>query len=142
MPYATQADLVERFGETELIQISNRSLGATTIDAVVVASKLADADAEIDGYLQGRYQLPLVPVPAVLLRLACDISRYHLYDDRVTEAVMQRYKDAIAYLVRVSKGEVQLGLGAGEAPPASSGGPEFATPGREFTRDSLRDFTG
>lgn len=142
MSYATQADLVARFGETEMIQISNRALTAETIDTAVVAAKLADAEAEIDGYLQGRYQLPLLPVPPVLARLACDIARYHLYDDRTTEAVTQRYRDAIAFLVRVSQGQVQLGVAEGGTPAAAGGGAEFSAPAREFTSETLRDFTG
>ena len=50
MSYASQADLTERFGATELAQRTNRTDGLT-IDTVVLGRALADADAEIDGYL-------------------------------------------------------------------------------------------
>lgn len=142
MSYATQQDLVDRFGETEVIQLSDRA-GTGAIDAAVVAAKLADAAAEIDGYLAGRYTLPLTPVPLTLQRIACDITRYHLYDDRVTEAVAQRYKDAIKFLTSVNKGDIQLGVDAdGAAPPSQSGSPDYVANDPVFTRDTLKDFVG
>lgn len=142
MPYATQQDLVDRFGETEVIQLSDRaSTGA--IDAAVVAAKLADAEAEIDSYLAGRYTLPLDPVPLTLQRIACDITRYHLYDDRPTEYVAKRYDAAVAFLKAVNKGDIQLGVDAGgAAPPSQAGAPSFTSCEPVFTRDTLKDFVG
>jgi len=105
--YATQSDLVDRFGDAELIQRTNRA-GGNTIDTAVLGRALADADAEIDGYLAARYQLPIAMPPALLVRLAADIARYHLYDDGVPDTVSQRYTDAVALLKRLSTGEVQL----------------------------------
>lgn len=141
MPYATQQDLVDRFGETEVIQLSDRA-NAGAIDVAVVAAKLADADAEIDSYLQGRYTLPLSPVPLTLQRIACDIARYHLYDDRPTEYVAKRYDAAIAFLRAVAKGDVQLGPDAGgDAPASAAGAPDHVANDPVFNRDTLRDFT-
>lgn len=141
MGYATSIDLVNRFGETELIQLSDRaSTGA--INTVVVAAKLADADAEIDGYLAGRYTLPLAAVPLALVRIACDVARYHLYDDRPTEQVSQRYKDAIRFLEMVAKGNVQLGVDSGGGVPAVTASPEHVSNEPVFSRVTLRDFTG
>ncbi|HEY1136575.1 MAG TPA: DUF1320 domain-containing protein [Xanthomonadaceae bacterium] len=141
MPYATLQHLVDRFGEDELIRISDRD-NTGAIDAGVVAGKLADADAEIDGYLAGRYTLPLTTVPEALRRIACDVARYHLYDDRVTEAVQKRYDDAIKFLRMVAKGEVQLGVDTGGAAPAVSAGPQYYEGDQVFGRNNLRDFTG
>jgi phage gp36-like protein len=142
VPYATQQDLIDRFGETEVIQLSDRaSTGA--IDAAVVAAKLADAAAEIESYLAGRYTLPLEPVPLALQRIACDIARYHLYDDRPTEYVAKRYDAAIAFLRSVNKGDIQLGVDAGgAAPPSQAGAPDFVACEPVFTRDLLKDFVG
>ena len=107
MSYATQSDMTERFGAVELAQLSDRVNG-TVIDVAVVARALADADAEIDAYLARRYQLPLASTPPVLVRMACDIARYRLYDEAVTEAVRVRYNDAVALLKRMASGEVEL----------------------------------
>lgn len=137
--YASVHDMINRYGETEMIQLSDRA-NTGLVDVVVVEAKLADASAEIDAYLQGRYDLPIVDVPVLLTRIAADIARYHLYDDRATEQVTQRYKDAVRFLESVARGTVHLGLGATAQPALITGGPEVATPGRVFTRHSLREF--
>lgn len=105
--YASQSDMVERFGATELAQRTNRVDGLT-IDAAVLARALADADAQIDSYMATRYTLPLATTPAVLNRLACDMARYGLYDDGVPATVRQRYEDAVSLLKKFASGEVQL----------------------------------
>lgn len=137
MTYATQADLVERFGETEIAQLTDRDNGAV-IDATVVARALADADAEIDGYLAARYALPLATAPALLTRLAADIARYRLYDERTTEAVRQRYQDATRMLDRIAAGTVDLGAAAPEADTGAAVAVASRAPSRVFTTDVLR----
>ncbi len=120
MTYATQQNLIDRFGEDELIQLTDRQhLGV--IDATVVSRALADADARINGYLAVRYSLPLsAPLPTELERLACDVARYALHEDRVTEIVEKRYQDAIALLRDVASGRAELGLDNTAGKPASS----------------------
>lgn len=143
MAYATRQDMVDRFGETEMIQISDRGIPATAIDAAVVDAKLADAAAEIDGYLGQRFTLPLASVPAVLKRIATDLARYHLYDDRATEQVTKRYDDAIAFLRGVAKGDLSIGVDdGGTAPTQTIGAPSFVEGESVFSRDKLRDFIG
>lgn len=141
MPYATLQDLVDRFADDELIRISDRD-DTGAINADVVAVKLADADAEIDGYLAGRYTLPLTTVPETLRRIACDVARYHLYDNRVTDTVQKRYDAAIKFLEMVARGQVQLGVDTGGTAPTVSAGPQYYQADSVFSRDKLRDFTG
>lgn len=69
------------------------------VDAVQIA--LQDSSEEIDGYIGGRYSLPLANVPSNLNRIACDIARYRLYFEQPTEHVTKLYDDAIAFLKRV-----------------------------------------
>ncbi len=107
MSYASQSDMVERFGESEVAQRTNRVDGLT-IDVAVLARALADADAQIDSYMATRYTLPLATTPPVLNRLACDMARYSLYDDGVPETVRQRYEDAVSLLKKFASGEVRL----------------------------------
>ena len=140
MPYATQADLVERFGETEIIQLSDRDRTGA-IESAVVTAKLADADAEIDAYLATRYTLPLASVPTVLKRVACDVARYHLFDDRVTDDVRRRYEDALKFLQAVAKGTVSIGVDPIGQAPASSDLPDHCAPDPVFDRKTLGDFT-
>lgn len=141
MPYAVQQNLIDRFSQVELIQLTDKGEPPTGAIVVAVLNKaLADADGEIDGYLVGVYQLPLPSVPKNLEMLACDIARYKLYDDRCPEHVQKRYDDAVKYLRSVAKGEISLSLDAlnAEAPQntaAISGGQE-----RTFDRDKLTDY--
>lgn len=139
MTYATQQNLIDRFGATELAQLTDRTAG-TTIDVTVVAKALEDADAVINGYLKAKYTLPLSPVPLVLTRVAADIARYYLYEDRVTEIVEKRYQDAVKFLKGVADGSVQLGVDAVNQAPAASGGPQYAAPDRVFNRDTLANY--
>lgn len=140
MPYATAQDLIERYGEAELIQLTDDS-GSGVIDLDVLDRALADADAEINGYLSGRYALPLGTTPPLVRRLACEIARYMLYDDAAPEQVQRRYDAALKTLHGIGAGRIQLGLDEdGAATVSVGGGPEVAAPERVFTRDTLQDF--
>lgn len=140
MTYATQADLVDRFGTEELAQRTNRVDGLT-IDTVVLGRALGDADAEIDGYLATRYSLPLASIPAVLVRLAADIARYRLSDKGISDTVRQRYEDSVSLLKRMASGDVKLG---GAAVVAAEGGSGNAvavrTPARMFGPEQLQGY--
>ena len=100
--YATEADLVARFGE----EISNLKLMVT--NPQFVDDAIQDATEEINGHIGGRYPLPLPNVPSNLKRMACDIARYRLYFQQPTEEVRKRYEDAIACLKRVADNKAHL----------------------------------
>jgi len=138
MTYATQQDLVDRFGGQEIAQLTDRTNG-TVIDATVVARALGDADAEIDGYLATRYVLPLTITPAVLVRLAADIARYRLFDDRTTEAVRQRYADAVQLLKSMASGLVKLDAGVTPLTVDSAAIPVLARSRQRTFSDALLD---
>lgn len=136
MTYATQQNMVDRFGETELKQLTDR-VDASDIDATVLGKALADADAKINGYVSTRYSLPLSPVPADLERIACDIARYFLYEDRVTDQVKQRYDDAIAWLKDVARGTVSIGVDSGGTAPAGVESVQFPESQKVFAREDV-----
>lgn len=138
MTYATQQDLVDRYGEEELIQLTDRDAVAA-IDADVVAKALSDADEVIDGYIGSRVSLPLASVPAVLVRVASDIARYFLHSDAPTEQVRTAYKDAIAWLKDVAAGRVSLGDNGTASAPAGET-IEIIGDDRIFSRSRMRDF--
>jgi len=139
MPYATLTGLVARYGEDELVQLtdSNRS-GA--IDAAALEQPIADADSEIDSYLAVRYSLPLPTTPTALARIACDITRFRLYDDQAPNEVRKRYEDAVKWLEAVAKGAVRLGLPPAEVPQATGAVAAFAGEARRCSRTSLEDY--
>lgn len=141
MSYATQQDMINRYGEHEVRLLTDRAnLGV--IDATVLAYALTQADAEIDGYLQGRFALPLATVPVLLVGIACDVARYRLAgtDIRETDPIRTRYKDAIKLLASISKGELQLGLSAGGQPAPETGAVRVVEGDRVFTPGTLSDY--
>lgn len=122
MSYATLQDLIDRFGEDELVQLTDRAAVPTdAIDAVVVERALDDARRLIDGYVAGRYRLPLDPVPDLVRRIACDLARYYLQSNKPTELVKDSYKEAVRLLEKVAAGAVTL-QAAGVEPAAVPGG--------------------
>jgi len=102
MTYATRTDLEERYGADELTQRESMLL------AGAVARALADADAEIDSYVAGAYAVPLNPVPANIVRVACSIARYRLLGSSSDEQARKDYEDAIRLLRDVQGGRAVL----------------------------------
>lgn len=135
MAYTTQQDMIDRFGQQELIQLTDRS-NTGAIDSVVLGRAMDDADAEIDGYLAVRYTLPLASPPTVLVRIASDIARYHLYDDVVPDQPKERYENAIRFLRAIADGKVDIGVPAQE----EEGGVKHSGPDRVFTDETLQDY--
>jgi phage gp36-like protein len=131
------------------VQLTNEDPTENAINTSFIDQALADASAEIDGYLDGRFALPLTDAPAVLNRLACDVAIYRLQSLRPIHDMAdarQRYEDAVQLLVRVARGEVTLGLTADNLEPAE-GKDEIAVeegsvgmPNRIFSRHTLRSY--
>ncbi|MCL7422522.1 MAG: DUF1320 family protein [Methylobacter sp.] len=132
MPYCTKQDLIDRFGEAELIQLTDRAnLGV--INDTVLDQAISDAGAEIDGYLS-KYSLPLATVPTVLVRGCCDIARYYLYDDMVPDLIAKRYDAVIRFLAQVAKGTIGIGPDTDGAVPEANNSAVMESGGRIFGR--------
>lgn len=119
MSYATLQDLIDRFDQDELDQVADA--GAGVADPARVALALGDADAEINAALIGRYALPMVPVPDILVRIASDLARESLYIDRPTEAVTERAARARALLLQIAKGTMRLDAASAASADAITG---------------------
>lgn len=137
MEYATTQDLVERFGQDEMIQLTNREIPrGDALDGAVVARAIADAAGDIDARLGGRYPVPLPRVPRIINRIACDLARYYLYENAATEQVTERYKASIKALDGIAKGDIQIGVDdSGKATPSAGGDAKMTSGGRIFGRD-------
>lgn len=140
MAYATQQDLIDRFGERELIQRTDRTLPQSTIDTAVVARHLADAQALVDGYLARAATLPLATVPAALTRITCDIARYFLWGETAEKdgPVHRAYVDALRWLRDVADGRIRLDMDGAPVAQPGGGAVSFGAAERVFSRDSLR----
>lgn len=141
MTYATQQNMLDRFGERELIALTDRD-NSGVMDDAVLANGLKLADDEINPYLVARYALPPASVPAILSGFACDIARYRLCGAEVveTEEIRNRYKDAIKFLEKVSKGEISLGLDAANQPVSSKGSVRVKSNEPVFNKSNLSDY--
>jgi len=138
--YATRTDMITRFGEEELILLTDHDGDQGVIDEAVLTQSIADASAEIDGYLGGRYSLPLPNVPAHLTRICCDIARYLLHDEHAREPIAKRYDDAIRFLKSLASGQIGLGMpDEGDASPSNNTA-QISSAGSVFARQSSKDF--
>ncbi len=144
MSYAAPQDLLNRYPNRDLVQLTNEDSAAQSVDTTVLQQALDDASAEIDGYLGARFTLPLTDPPAVLNRLAADIAMYRLQALRPLHDLAdarRRYDDAIEMLRRVAAGELTLGIASDRRETQIADGAEQAQgPARVFSRKSLRGF--
>lgn len=121
--YCNLPDLINRFGERELIELTDRNQD-DAIDTASTDAAMEDAASIIDSYLLVRYCLPLASVPVVLRNYACDIAMYNLWNLRRMgdiETIRTRYEDAIRWLERVRDYKAEI-IGA-KAKPAVSAEP-------------------
>lgn len=166
MPYATAGQLLDRFDAEEIAQRADRGVprlvtaallraaaagtslaawteeeqAAATAALALINQAVADADGTIDGYLSGRYAVPLASPPPNVGRIACDLVRYYLNDDQVTEAVEKRYTAAIAWLRDVSSGKASLGADLGAAAQPTGGSVEMVSDATVFGRKNSGGF--
>lgn len=109
MSYATAQDMLDRFGASEMEQLTDiNKPRLIAVDTLVLDRALEDATALIDGYLVGRYALPLASVPGNLKVMCCGIARYQLMSSSPDEHAKADWENAFKFLVSVSRGDVQL----------------------------------
>lgn len=166
MTYAAASELLDRFSAEEIAQRVDRSIprlvsgellqlaaaggdlsgytaaeqNAVASSLAIVAQSLADADSTIDGYLAGRNAVPLATPPLIIKRLACDLARFFIYDDQVTETIQKRYDAAIAFFRDVAAGRVSIGVDLGAAAQPSGGSVEMISDTTAFGRKNSQGF--
>lgn len=124
MRYITRDDLVAAVSMAELVQLSNDQMsnyGMEEPDWNVVDRAIVYASELIDGYISGRYTLPLVPMPGILPQLATDIARFWLHQRRINTAdfpkpVQAAYDNALKLLAQIRDGKIHLGIREVEEP--------------------------
>jgi phage gp36-like protein len=119
MAYSTLDDIKAHIPEENLIQLTDdENLG--TINQTRIDEAIEYADEIINGYLRGRYTLPLSPVPGLITKLSVDLAIFHLYSRRLElempESMMQRYKNAIKLLEQIQRGLITLGVDSDVTP--------------------------
>lgn len=111
----------------------------------LVESAIADADAEIDGYLSKRYSPPFAEPPAVLKKFSKDIAAYNLVsrkgidENDPEKTYLTRYNSAIKFLTMVAEGKIDIGTTNEDVGQASAAeGFHFRSSRRLFSRESMR----
>lgn len=112
---------------------------------------IADACAEIDGYLAKRYNVPFTRTPKVLNKFAKDMAAYNLISrqgilDKREETFLTRYNAAIKFLTMVAEGKASVGMddgGSGDGGADGTGGAaadgfRMQSSDRLFSRSSMR----
>lgn len=141
MSYATLAQLTARFGERMLIQLTDRADVPTgAIDGDIVDEQLRNTDAVIDGYLAGKYRLPLADVPPMLADLAQVIAIYKLHPSQPDPKIEKDYDQALKTLLQISQGAVRLPLEGVEPEATSGSGVVTNDRERPLTEENLRGF--
>lgn len=133
MSYSTRAEVRDMVKDDAL----NAIIGDTFIEdpaereelvSPIIDAAIADADAEIDGYLAKRYAVPLAPAPRVINKFSKDIAVYNLFSrigiDEGTDqkTYLNRYNAAIKFLTLVAEGTVSIGTETEDPASAAAGG--------------------
>lgn len=149
MSYSTKEEVREMLKDDAL----NAIIGDTFIEdpaereelvTPIIEGAIADADAEIDGYLSKRYVVPISPAPRVLNKFSKDIAVYNLFSrigiDESTDqkTYLNRYNAAIKFLTLVAEGKVSIGAQADDPKAAATTGFLVKSNPQLFTRDRLK----
>jgi len=108
MSYCSTSDIQAVIANNDLIQLTNDS-GGDTIDTATITEAINYVDNIIDGYLRGRYDLPLTSVPDELKYLAVDFVVYKLYSRRLYTEIPQSIKDNHINVIKTLK-DIQTGI--------------------------------
>lgn len=130
MSYAAETDIAARYGSNLLLTIADPD-GTGAVNAALVTQALSDADQLIDSHVQERYQLPMSPVPSLLVTLAVDIAVYRIAT-LPTDEMRNRYQDALKLLKNIATGTLQLG--ATPVPQSTGQQANLSGPPRVFGR--------
>ena len=129
--FCDSAALKSRWGKEEVDRLADSAAGPGGDAAAVITQAIADAEAEALSYLLSRYDDSELPdavgsTPAVLTNKVADLAIYELAKHQ-TGHVSERYvtarTDAVSWLGRVQRGQVDLGLAS--APSVDSSQPQI-----------------
>lgn len=141
MTYATVQQLRGRFSDQLLVQLTDRGDVATgVVDEAIVAGELANTDAVINGYLAGRYRLPLESVPELLVDLALTIAIYKLHNFSPEPKIKDDYDAAMKALRDISSGAIRLQVAGIEPTSSGSSGVQVIDRERPLTPENMIGF--
>ena len=141
MPYTSQDQLVTRFGKRFLVNLTDRADEPTgEIDAQIVNSAIASAQALIDGFLVNHYALPLAEVPELISSLAEALVIYDLHVYEAPEKIVEGEKSARKTLAQIGEGKIGLPIAGNEPATKPANDVRFTKRERPFTAESTNGF--
>ena len=149
MAYCTAAEVLDMLKEDMLnviigdnyIENEDERIQAIT---PIVEQAIADADAEIDGYLAKRYKVPFEKTPQVINKFAKDIALYNMGSRKGVEendrekTYLTRYNAAIAFLTKVAEGRISIGVSENNTEDAARIGFSMSNSPRLFSRGNMK----
>jgi phage gp36-like protein len=125
MAYAKISDMVNRFGQAEMIRASvPDGAEAVAIVPATIETALHSASALIDSYLRKRYQTPLPVAPDEIVDACCILARYTLSTGGAklpSDQIKDDRAEKITWLRQISEGKVVL-----DVAEVAPGGQSFA----------------
>lgn len=114
MAYCSVDDVKRLLNPSVLINLTDDN-GAGMIDETRILDAIAQADAEIDGYVSVVMPTPLDPVPLLIRTLSAQIAIWRLYmrQEHPSEAWAGVYKNAIKLLENIAGGRLSFGPATG-----------------------------
>lgn len=139
--YCALADIEKKRIPTDLlIQLTDED-NADAINEETVNGCIQDAQVLFEGYVRGRYPLPLNPVPDLAISIVADLAAYGLFCLRplfdMPKVIQERRDTALNLMARILDGKMPLY--DPETTPAPDGGSfsQSTVPERYFTDDLL-----
>lgn len=141
MTYATRQMMIDSYGEQMLVMLTDRAEEPTgEIDEVVLGRALAGADARIDGFLKGRYLLPLTETPPLIAEIALAIAIRKLHRHSPNDEIKDAHKEAMSMLDRIGDGRVRLDVAGIEPATSNTSGARITDRERPLTAENMKGF--
>jgi phage gp36-like protein len=137
--YATFQDMRDRFRDSALVQLADADdiAGAQAY----VTQKIAKAGVIIDGFVSAKYgDRSGLPVPALLIEIACDIAFHECFNTEPTERAIKAKADAIAMLRDIAAGKMKIDEGVIDAQPTRPGAVLVEGEAKIFGRSNMKGF--
>lgn len=119
MNYATKQDMIDAFGEDEVVRLTDAYVAPGVIDEATLTRALDRASDRINGFVSARYPQSFENIPKLLIGICCDLVRYDLSGtgNRImSDEVRDRKSDAYKLLGMIADGRVKMGLDVAEQP--------------------------
>lgn len=119
MSYSVLEDIQIRISENILIQLTDDT-DSGAVDSSKVEAAVEWADEIIDGYIRGRYTLPLTEIPGLIRNISVDLAIYRLYTRRMTadipESITNIFKSSLKILSDIQTNKVSIGINEVQTP--------------------------